>query len=47
MKVINYFMMPELAVFILPATVGIQPEYGLILADDNFFNFFSHLTFQN
>jgi hypothetical protein len=34
--------MPELAVFILPATVFIQPEYGLLFADDYFFNLFGH-----
>ncbi len=43
MKVMDYFFMPELAVFILPATVFIQPECGLILTDNDFFNLFGHM----
>ncbi len=36
MKVANDFLMPKLTMFILPASVCIQPKDGLISADDYF-----------
>jgi hypothetical protein len=36
MKKIDDFFVPEPAAFVVPAAVGIKPEDGIFLWDDNF-----------
>ena len=42
MKVTDYFIVPEFAVFVIPAAVFIEPENGFIFTNNNFFDLFRH-----
>jgi len=42
MKITNYFVVPEFAIFVIPAAVFIEPEDGFLFTNDNFFDFFGH-----
>ena len=43
MKVVDYFFVLKFSILIMPATVCIKPEYGVVLRDDYFFELFGHI----